>query len=374
MKSNQFSLVLLAGVLAFYSCKKDNSGLKNEIGNNEDSLLRVFQNSKVIKNPIIDLTKKGNSSRLKAGGIVRDSVWQNGLGNTYFVESDNITVSSETEDYAYPGAIFNSKNIISSYQFDPLGREHYDALPIRASLSIPGTNVSGTIEYPSLDETREFVGGILKKNGNVQQINSFSYTSSEFTDYNELKYTFGANVDIGKIVKASVNGGKTKISKRTGVIARFVQENFTLDMSLPKKTELISIADANALQAEYAPTYVSSVTYGRIGIFTAETDANYEDFNVAFKAGVNIGVVGVDTHVTAAQKELLDKAKITIYMKFGPGTAYVQTVEGYAAFKNAILAGANVTSQSYGGPISMRMRNLKNFGIFKSIFKIDVTK
>ncbi|HAK30062.1 MAG TPA: hypothetical protein DCO90_12640, partial [Sphingobacterium sp.] len=77
MKSSQLSLVLLAGVLGFYSCKKDNSSLKNEIGNNEDSLLKVFQNTKIIENPIIDLTKKGNSSRLRAGGIIRDSVWQN---------------------------------------------------------------------------------------------------------------------------------------------------------------------------------------------------------------------------------------------------------------------------------------------------------
>lgn len=307
-----------------------------------------------------------------SSGIVRDSVWSNNEGKTVFVETDDVMVSNENWDLAYPGAIFNSKSIVNGYLFNPLSVRDYDPLPIRASLSIPGTNVGGTIENPDISSARDFVGQVIARQGTVPQINSFSYTSNQFTDYNELKYTFGANVDIGKIVSIGVNGGGTKIKARTGVIAKFVQENFTVDMSLPKKTELISVSDANSLMGEYAPVYVNSVTYGRFGVFMAETDASYQDFNVAFKAGLNIGIVKSDINVTSAQKELLDKAKITIYMKFGPGQAYVATVNGYDAFKNAILAGASVTSDSYGGPISFRMRNLKNFALFKTIFKINL--
>jgi thiol-activated cytolysin len=362
------------------SCKKEAKIASNDqTDQSKDSQLSVFQDRKVIPNPLIEIGKGSilNFNQLINGqktssGIVRDSAWSSGGGKTLFVETDDVMVSNENWDLAYPGAIFNSKSIVNGYLFNPLSVRDYDALPIRASLSIPGTNVGGVIENPDIVTMRDFVGQVIARQGSVPQINSFSYTSSEFTDYNELKYTFGANVDIGKIVSIGVNGGGTKIKSRTGVIAKFVQENFTVDMSLPKKTELISPADANAVMDEYAPVYVNSVTYGRFGMFMAETDASYQDFNVAFKAGLNIGIVKSDVNVTAAQKALLDKAKITIYMKFGPGQAYTATVNGYEAFKNAILAGASVTSESYGGPISFRMRNLKNFALFKTIFKINL--
>lgn len=373
MKTQMLSLLILGMGIA--SCQKDmdQSALTKK---EQDSLLSVFQDRKIASDPLVDLSSSAAKPSLKssnASNTVRDSVWANQQGRTYFVESSNIMVSDETADIIYPGAILRSKDIISSYSFIPLSARDYDPLPIRASLSVPGTNVSGTIAYPSLDETRDFLGEVLGRQGNVTQINNFSYTSSEFKDYNELKYSFGANVDVAKIANAALTGGGTKISNKTGIIAKFVQENFTLDMSLPRRTELIGVADADALQTEYAPSYVSSVTYGRMGIFMAETDVSYEEFNIAFKAGVNIGVVKADAHVSSEQKAILDRAKITIYMKFGPGPAYARTVEGYEQFKAAILEGAAVTSTSYGGPISFRMRNLKDFSLFKTIFKIDVS-
>lgn len=362
-------LCVCAAVLT--SCQKD--GFSEIDPDLSDSLLSIFQNKKVIFNPIVDLSSPSNLNRsMRASGNIRDSVWKNNLGRTYFVKTSNMMVSAETYDVAYPGAIFNSKKIVDSYEFKPINQRSYDPLPIRASLSIPGPSVSGVIDFPGLGETRDFVGQVLGRQGNIEQLNTFSYTSSEFTDYNELKYTFGANVDVGKIVNASITGGGTKIKKKTGIIARFEQENFTVDMALPKKTELIGISDGDALMDEFAPSYISSVTYGRFGVFIAETDASYEDFNIAFKAGVNIGVVGVDTHVSVEQKALLDKAIITIYMKFGPAKVVPKTVHSYEEFKNAILEGANVHQYSYGGPISFRMRNLKYFSLFSTTFKIDV--
>lgn len=372
MKMKQVCFLLLGATLAASSCRKSDVSTK-DLQENDDSLLKVFQNSKIPENPVIDISGRGTSGGKKAGGgVIRDSVWANQLGKTYFVESDDITITSENADAAYPGAILNSKSIVQKYEFLPLGRAEYDALPIRASLSVPGTNVSGVIEYPGLGETREFVGKIMKNRGNVDQVNSFSYTSTQFTDYNELKYTFGANVDVGKIAGLSVSVDGTKIRNRTGIIARFVQENFTVDMSLPKKTELISIADANALQQEYAPTYVNSVTFGRLAVFIADTKADYDEFNAALKASVNFGLVSGSAQVTDAQKKLISEAKISIYMRFGDGKAFAESVLGYDKFIEAVKKGASVQADAYGGPISFRMRNLKNFGIFKTIFKVNV--
>jgi len=373
MKIKQLAVLgLLAASVS--GCRKDFHAPVSE-NLDQDSLLRVFQNSKIPTNPIVNLSSNpnfNNINALKSSGVVRDSIWGNMLGKTYFVESNNFMVSDETQEVIYPGAILDSKAITSRYEFNTFPPRTVEPLPIRASLSIPGSAVSGVIDFPSIGTTRDFIGQIVARQGNIQQINSFSYASSEFKDYNELKYTFGANVDIAKIANVALTGSSTKIKNKVGIIAKFVQENFTADVSLPKKTELISVSDADALQAEYAPTYISSVTYGRMGIFMAETDASYEDFNLALKAGVNIGVVKADAHVTAAQKEILDKAKITVYMKFGSGPATVKTANGYKEFKEAILEGANVKADSYGGPISFRMRNLKDFSLFKTIFKVDV--
>ncbi|MEI5986076.1 MULTISPECIES: thiol-activated cytolysin family protein [Sphingobacterium] len=372
MKRLKTSLLLLSSSIFFIGCNKELAHHENTLVTT-DSLLSIFKNTKKIENPIVDLTnsKINSHSTKKIAKIIRDSVWTNNMGKTYFVESDNITVSDENYDITYPGAIFKSKDIATSYSFNAIPIRDYDPLPIRISLSIPGPSVSGVIQFPSLDETRDRVGEIISRAGNVEQINSFSYNSNQFTDYNELKYTFGANVDIKKIISVGVLGGGNKIKKKTGVIIKFTQENFTVDMSLPKRTELISVSDVNTL-GPYAPTYISSVTYGRMGVFAAETDASYEDFNAAFKAAVKIASVGVDAHVSTEHKSILDKATISIYMKFGPGKAFAATVNGYDDFKKAILSGAAVSAQSYGGPISFRMRSLNDFSLFKTIFKIDV--
>ncbi|WP_443937370.1 thiol-activated cytolysin family protein [Pedobacter sp. MW01-1-1] len=353
-----------------FACKKEGKNSLQE--EKQTDLLSVFKDKMTAPKPVVNLSSQSTNSKgliaaRKISSTVTDvTTWANNQGKTLTVESDDILISNENYDFAYPGAIFDSKEIVNDYVFVPFGDRDYDVLPIRASLSIPGTNVGDKIEYPSLDATRNFVGQIVARQGNVPQINSFSYTSSQFTDYNELKYTFGANVNVG------VSGDGTKIKKRTGVIAKFTQENFTVDMSLPKRTELISISDAKLLMVDYAPVYVNSVTYGRSGVYIAETDASYEDFNLAFKAGLNIGVVKSDVNLTLAQKQLLDKAQITIYMKFGPGKAFTKTVNSYEDFKNAMIEGADVASDSYGGPISFRMRNLSNFSLFKTVFKIDL--
>lgn len=371
MKISHFLILIVLLSIICFSCKKDQI-LNEEITSaKNDSLLSIFSNKKIPENPIIDLSDNKTYSSLNRADIIRDSTWHNNTGRTYFVESDNILVSPETYDIAYPGAIIESKALINEYVYRLINDRLYDPLPIKISLSIPGSNVSGIIDYPELHTTRDMIGQILGRQGNVNQINSFSYNSHEFKDYNELKYTFGANINIGKIVEVGLNGGQTKIKKKTGVIIKYQQENFTVDMSIPRRTELISVSDVNAL-GEYAPLYVNSVTFGRLGVFTAETDASFEDFNIAFKAAVKIASVGVDTHISSEQKKILDEATIHIYMKFGSGPALTKTVNGYEDFKKAILDGATVDAQSYGGPISLRMRNLKNFELFKTIYKVNV--
>ena len=66
-----------------------------------------------------------------------------------------------------------------------------EPLAIRASVSIPGPSVSEILCFPSIDKTRGFLGEVLARQGNVEPVNSFSYTSSQFTDDNELKYNLG---------------------------------------------------------------------------------------------------------------------------------------------------------------------------------------
>ena len=82
-----------------------------------------------------------------------------------------------------------------------------------------------------------------------KQLVSFSYDINQFTYYDELKLTFASNINVASILNITVDAAKGKIAHKTGLIAKFIQKNFTVDMDIPLDGNLLLDNDAINLMA-----------------------------------------------------------------------------------------------------------------------------
>ena len=155
-------------------------------------------------------------------------------------------------------------------------------------------------------------------------------------------------------------------------MAKFIQKNFTIDMDIPKAGQLIDLnVDPNILGA-YSPVYVSSVTYGRLGIITVESNANFEQLNTAFKKAFGIlGVVNGENTLTQEEMNIINLADIKVYLVGGSGVQAVQTVSGYQNFMNYVAGGQTFSPQAPGVPITFSMRYLSDHSACKAQFQIN---
>jgi thiol-activated cytolysin len=81
----------------------------------------------------------------------------------------------------------------------------------------------------------------------------------QFSYFEELKLAFGANVNIGGLLNIDVSLDKGKIRKKTGLFAKIVQRNYTVDMDLPADGNILLNHDDMGSVGKYDPIYISSI-------------------------------------------------------------------------------------------------------------------
>ncbi|HVI48589.1 MAG TPA: thiol-activated cytolysin family protein [Chitinophaga sp.] len=309
--------------------------------------------------------------------ITKDSLWQDGFGRTLYAETTEMAMFQNTamDRLIFAGALLQG-NSLADLDLKPIAEYQGKVKPITVSVSLTAKRVSGTINNPSLSATRTFVSDILSQNNIGTQTAGYSFNMERFTAYDELKLAFGSNVKTGALFFKKENTTtetRTKIAKRSGIYVKFVQKNFTLDLDLPDKGNLMQ--DTVNLQglSKYFPVYVSSITYGRMGILAIESDssyeATYEAYNTAFKA---LFVSGTNT-LTTEQKRIIDQADMRIYLVGTDGDGSVQTVRGLDAFLALATKGRTFSPSAPGIPIYCSLSYLGDNSIVKTRFKVDIS-
>lgn len=194
------------------------------------------------------------------------------MGISYFYENDEITADGVYKRYAYPGAILRGGSI-ETRRPTPISAP---VDPIKISFSFPNTYTVGEIANPSLEATRRaLTNAMLDENMHGKQSISFEYSISEISSYEETKLTFGSNIDIMKVFNLGVEYSNHKKKRNTLITANVTQRFYTIDMDLPTDGNLLlNNKDINKY-GPYSPVYVSSVTYGRMGIITIESDSTF---------------------------------------------------------------------------------------------------
>ncbi|MDR2236443.1 MAG: thiol-activated cytolysin family protein [Chryseobacterium sp.] len=286
-------------------------------------------------------------------------------------ESSESAVLPHLNTYIFPGSLLKG-NSIQNLDFKPIAAS---IKPITVSLSIPALNKKAaiTIDNPSLSATRQAVQNYIQT-ADFTQNGTLNYSIEQFTSYDELKVAFGSNVNTRSLFgknSSSTNIEEGMISKRTGFYIKFYQTSFTLDMDIPAGGSLVN--DHNFDSGGVEPVYVSSISYGRMGILSIETNEQEDTAKKTINETFSKLFVKGESYLTEEEKSFLNGADFKLYLIGGNGVTAAQSFQGYQAFVNHVAKGTFSKSEP-GVPIFCSYSYLNDNSLVKTVFKFDIKK
>jgi hypothetical protein len=263
-------------------------------------------------------------------------------------------------DVIYPGALLKGESILDgTYTLIPATRK-----PITISTSLTGGIISSVVvEDPKLSSVREAVNTLMNQTYDVPYAN-MSFTVEQAYSEQQIALSLRASYTTGILnVEGGFDFSNTKIQTR--LIAKFIQSYYTLDMDLPKQPSDLFEEDVDrALCGTMMPMYVSTVTFGRIALFTIESELSETEVRAYLDASYN----GISGSVSSDFDALNAKSTMKVYILGGSGSAAGATINGFDEFKNYIQSGGNFSSTSPGAPISYKLRYIRDNSIGKIVF------
>ncbi len=245
--------------------------------------------------------------------------------------------------------------------------------PLELSVNLQTAQNGATIANPTNVSVASAIGGIIdnaQRNG-VQTATSISYTKTDSYSSEQLALSLGISASyLASSVKATF-GFSRDVSERT-VSAIFRETAYTVSVAAPQtpssflssaftRADLDAQIQQGSLGRDNIPVYVSSVTYGRMLMFSMTSTASAQELNATLDAMYRGGAVTVEGNLSASQKTVLRNSKISVV-----------TVGGDAENARSLIATGNLSkyfertnSLSTYRPISYEVRNLGDGSIAK---------
>lgn len=277
---------------------------------------------------------------------------------------DEIVAYAANSDSLYPGAIVSADSVVS-------GLFTQIVLPRRpATISVSLENLDGkktaTIDNPSLSTYRDALSGILDSTiTGATPANLYSEIEQVHSE-EQLNMALGVQASWGLGVaslKSSFDFSNQQVRSR--YVVKYTQTYYTVDLDAPTSPSAlldgsVSLEDVKSHMDETRPpAYVSSVTYGRLVLFTFESQYSAEEMGAALDFAYS-GGVDVSGQVSVTYKDILSQSKITAYILGGDAGAAVQTIDSYEALIAFIKGGGNYSKDSPGAPIAYKLSYLKD--------------
>lgn len=260
---------------------------------------------------------------------------------------EQIVLNPQT-DVIYPGALIKGESILDgSYVPIPVGRK-----PITISTSLQGAeSVSVNVEDPRLSTVREAVNGLMNQEYDVPPAN-LGFTVENIYSREQMDLALNISYSSGiNSVSSSFDFSNTEIKSR--VVAKFIQNYYTLDLDLPSRPSDLIDGDPNSSNlGSLMPMYVSTVTFGRMALFTVESEYSESEVHAYLEASY----AGVDGDASADFEKLSSKSTMKVYVLGGSGEDASATINGFEDFKNYVTSGGNFSKTSPGAPVSYKLR------------------
>jgi len=277
---------------------------------------------------------------------------------------DRVVAYAANSDSLYPGALLTADSVLT-------GLFTQVVLP-RApqTISVSLENLGGTkqaeVKDPSLSSYRDALSGILDAEVTGSTAANIYSEIEQVHSEQQLNMALGiqASWALGVAsVRSSFNFSNQQIRSR--YVVRYTQAYYTVDLDAPSApSEMlgdgVALEDVQAkMDAQRPPVYVSSVTYGRMVLFTFESQYSAEEMSAALNFAYS-GGVDLKGDVSVTYKDIISQSKITAFILGGDGGSASQTIDSYDALINFIKSGGNYSRQSPGAPIAYKLAYLKD--------------
>jgi thiol-activated cytolysin len=277
---------------------------------------------------------------------------------------DRIVAYAANSDSLWPGALVSADSVLTGL-FTQIVMPRAPAT-ISVSLENLGGTKQATIANPSLASYRDALSGILDAEITGSTPANLYSEIEQVHSQEQLNMALGVQASWGlglASLKSSFDFSNTQTRSR--YVVRYTQTYYTVDLDAPGTPRdvldpVVELTDVQAhMDASRPPVYVSSVTYGRMIVFTFESEYSAEEMGAALDFAYS-GGVDVSGQVSVTYKDIISKSKITAFILGGDAGTAVKAIDSYDALIHFIKDGGNYSRQSPGAPIAYKLNYLKD--------------
>jgi thiol-activated cytolysin len=277
---------------------------------------------------------------------------------------DKIVAYAANSDSLWPGAMVGGQSVYSGlFNQIVLPRK---PLTISVSLENLDGKKSAVLPDPSLASFRDAVSGIVSQNvTGATPANIYSEIEEVHSD-KQLALAMGADVSwLGGAASIAASFNWSSQDTRSRYLVRYTQAYYTVDVDAPgSPTDFldpsVQLDDVQAVMNDAnPPLYVSSVTYGRMVVFTFESQYSAQELGAALDFAYS-GGVDVSGDISVTYKDIISSSKITAFILGGSGGVAAQSITSYDDLMNFIKQGGNYSKDSPGAPIAYKLAYLKD--------------
>jgi len=288
---------------------------------------------------------------------------------------DKIVAYAANSDSLWPGSIVRGDSVYTGL-FTQLV---FDRAPLTFSISLE--NLAGskvrTMAKPSLSSFREELSSILDAEVTGATPANLYVEIEQVHSEEQTTLALGASVSwLGSAASISSSFNFSQEDTRSRYVVKYTQAYYTVDVDQPAYPadvfdESVTLDEVKArVNNDNPPVYVSSITYGRMVVFTFESDYSAEEMSAALEFAYR-GGVDVSGDVSVSYREMISNSKITAFILGGSGGDAAQSIDSYEALMDFIHSGGNYSRESPGAPIAYKLAYLADNSPARLSFTTD---
>ena len=228
---------------------------------------------------------------------------------------DELLALDPTTDVIYPGALIQGSSIPTG-EYIPITTSRD---PITLSISLQNLSGSPVVEIkdPKLSTVREGIKSIMDQEVVSSTPAKISFELSEVYSEEHVNLALGANYrTAGNSVSSSFDFSQS--TYRYKYILKYLQVYYTIDMDAPQDpADLFKNIPDMSLFAGTAPCYVASMAYGRMVLYTIESNSTSSEINAAFNASFSSG----GGSIAGSHQKVINESSIKALVIGGSGAS-----------------------------------------------------
>ncbi len=274
---------------------------------------------------------------------------------------DRIVAYAANSDSLWPGAIVRGDSVYEGL-FTQLV---FDRAPLTISVSLENLAGARSVEMPSpsLAESRDALGEVLAAEVTGATPANIYAEIEQVHSQEQLSIALGASVEWSGVFGVSSSFDFNEEDIRSRYVVKYTQAYYTVDVDQPARpsdffTDAVTLDEVRRkMDMGNPPVFVSSVTYGRMVVFTFESEYSAEEVGAALEF-VYRGGVDVSGDVSVTYKDIVSQSKITAYILGGSGGEAARAIDDYDALMEFIRSGGDYSRESPGAPIAYKLAYL----------------